>query len=414
LLIQGTNVSTTIDRTTVSGLAQIRNDAVGAMSISYVSMSNNSIIRGLGTSTATVTVSQCDLNYGFVYIESGSTGNVTVGTSSISAGGNVTQNGAAVIAVGGSTIENGSTVVGRALAGGGLSVTQCNLRSLSRVDKVSTSTAGTVSIVRCDLESSGFVQHGGTGILNVRDVKITQSSRVNVTGGDRNYDIDRVTLTEIGQANLSGTGAGIVDAIIDTQINSRASITLSATGAVQNRVIYSDLSGLSGTVSITGTSSGQTVQRFIGANGAFSVANCTALTNYESNFCGNLSSINVSNLAVSKDVNYASLTNVSTLSVNAGTVAGAVNYVDISGASTVTVNGPTGTISRASCEDGGQILFNGGATHSQISKKMSGIFTTGNFSHANVAHWTTASKTATVANSNRADYLGLLSSVPII
>jgi hypothetical protein len=264
------------------------------------------------------------------------------------------------------------------------------------------------------LSSNAFIFLGGLGNLTVNACTLSQSSRINQTStSDRNYQITRVTGSEVAQISLTGTGVGIADAITDTNITSRAIVSLGATGAVANSVLYSDIKGISGSVSIVGTSSAQTVQRLTVMNGQFNVTNCTAASTHDFNSVATGSSVSVSGLTVVKNLVQCSADTGGTINVS-GTVAGQLTYLRASDAGSINVSGTCGTVTRASAEGGGTINFTGGAAHNQVSKKNVGSFTTNNFNQDNVLCWTTAPVTATAANSNRATYLGLSSLVPIV
>jgi hypothetical protein len=264
-----------------------------------------------------------------------------------------------------------------------------------------------------DFESSGFVQHTGTGNLNINAVKITQSSRINFSAGDRNYTITRTSLTELAQVNLSGTGAGIADTITDTNVNTRSIITMSATGGAPNGIIYCNTTGVTGGISINGTSSGQTVDRCNTYNGQFTVSNCTVPTSYLMNSVSDGSTIQILNTAVSKGMQYCTATGLATISVT-GAVAGTLSYSSADTQSTINISGTCGSATHLVAMTGSIINANGGAAHQRIYTDSGGAITTGNFSQTNIALRSPVGVTCTVANTNRATYLGLVSALPIV
>lgn len=122
--------------------------------------------------------------------------------------------------------------------------------------------------------------------------------------------------------------------------------------------------------------------------------------------------ISLNNLAVLKPLTYARTETAGSISVT-GTVAGSVTQVLARAGGSVNVSGTAGSVTRAEASHG-SISVNGGTGHVSITKLMAGTLTTGAFNQVNVLHAAPVSKTCTAANNGRADYLGLVSSVPIV
>jgi hypothetical protein len=61
----------------------------------------------------------------------------------------------------------------------------------------------------------------------------------------------------------------------------------------------------------------------------------------------------------------------------------------------------------------GSIIHSVG-TLTNVSNKMQSTLTVTGIAYSNIHHWTTANKTTSVNNTNRVDYLGIASSVPIL
>jgi hypothetical protein len=166
-------------------------------------------------------------------------------------------------------------------------------------------------------------------------------------------------------------------------------------------------------LNIGGTSEGQNVDRLECFNGSFSIVNCTAPMSHIANRVETLGSIGFTGLAVAKPMQACSSTENSSIQVTGG-IAGSIIRVRALGVSNIAINGTAGSISTASAEDQSTLTMNGGATQTRISVKMGGTFTTGGIAHNTVAWWTSASLLATVANNNRATYLGLVSTLPVL
>jgi hypothetical protein len=137
-------------------------------------------------------------------------------------------------------VNSGSTLTGQVGAGGTLTVSTTTLSGGSQIIKRTASTAGALTVnTGSRFNSSGFVFHDGTGNVILSAVQMSESSRVFVQSGDRNFTLNRVTGTELAQFNLSGTGAAVTDNILDTNVSSRAVVTFSSTGAAGNNLFYS-------------------------------------------------------------------------------------------------------------------------------------------------------------------------------
>ena len=76
------------------------------------------------------------------------------------------------------------------------------------------------------------------------------------------------------------------------------------------------------------------------------------------------------------------------------------------------MTGTAGAVSKVLVEQG--TLNHSGWTLTNVSKKMSSTFTVTGWTQNNVHHWDTTNKTSNVNNTNRVDYLWVVSSVPIL
>ena len=94
-------------------------------------------------------------------------------------------------------------------------------------------------------------------------------------------------------------------------------------------------------------------------------------------------------------------------------MAGGLTRLQVRNGGNITVNNLAGTVSQVDCSQGG-VTIPGGATHTNIIKTLGGVLNTGNFTSNNVAHHTSVSKTYLANNANRANYIGITSTAPIL
>jgi hypothetical protein len=307
-----------------------------------------------------------------------------------------------------------AAVTAQTLSGGALTVNDTVLRGQTSITKLSASTAGNLLVQSgCLLDSLAFINMSGTGNLTVTQATLTQSSRVNYSSGNRNYTLLRVTASEAGQINLSGTGAGITDNIQDTYAIRSGTVSMSATGTAANNIYYSGAEGLNGAINVIGTSLGQMLRRSYANDAPIQISNCTVAMTHDlmsANQGGGTISIN--NLAVVKNVLFARTETAGSINIT-GTVAGNITRVYARQGGVINVGGVCGSLNTAEVSQG-TINFNGGASHAGIIKQMGGTLTTGNFNQSNIVHISSMGRTCTAANNNRSEYMGVVSSVPIV
>jgi hypothetical protein len=361
----------------------------------------------IGNSAASITVTTTELHQSSILTDTGSTSSVTVSQCSLKSGSTIAKNGATStgpLIVTYTNLQSTSRI--DQFGAGTLAVDRSSLAGESYIRKTAASTAGNLTAQSgTSLDSQGFIEVSGTGNTTVTACTVTELSRINVLSGDRSYTITRTTLNEVGQLNLSGTGAGVLDTVTDTRVMTGGAINMSATGAATNRINYSTVSGSFGGINISGATTGQQVERVVTQNGSFVILGCTAPMAHS--YCTALSgsTIRLNGLSVSKPLEYIHAEQSSTFDVSTATVAGALRYIRVTDFGDVRVNGVAGTVTRAVAQQGGLIVFNGGAAHASITKANPGTLTTGNFSHTNVIATRPISVTLTAPNTSRGNDL---------
>lgn len=113
-----------------------------------------------------------------------------------------------------------------------------------------------------------------------------------------------------------------------------------------------------------------------------------------------------------KSVSNVLLDGGSSLVINNPTVVGGISNINAYNNSTININGLAGSSSRLTAMNQATITHNGGNA-SNIIKQMTGTLTTGNFNQTNLIMISPTSRTLTGANTNRSEYLGVVSSVPL-
>lgn len=343
--------------------------------------------------------------------------NTNVATTSISdtnirGSSQVSNSSLTTLTVNRTTLDSISNIIMANGSAGTATITDARLFRSGSIQKLASSTAGTLTINSgAEIDSSSFIYHNGTGNLSVSSANLYGSSRIYVTSGNRDYNITRLTGRNVAHATLNATGAGVTDIITDVDIDSRGGLNMSATGAATNTIQYSSIKGLSGTINVTGTSTGQILQRAKAFDGGITANNCSTAMTHDMLFAINNGSISIQNLAVAKALSYATA-NAGNISLT-GTVAGSVTRIDASVNGNITISGAAGSVTAVDVSEG-TVAINGGASHANITKRMNSTLTTGNFTTNNIIHMTNVNKTLTANNTARADYLGLVSSVPLV
>ena len=301
------------------------------------------------------------------------------------------------------TVNNGAL--------GTYTFTGTKLDNSSQFTAFATSTSGNVSITLSELNTQSTIQKNGTGIITVSSSKFDNQGRLLVNGA-RNINLSRVYANDVGTITTNSTTAGVSDGITDISVTDRANISFTATGAVGNNLLYSTILGLSGNVNFSGTTTQNTLQQSnISQSTVNFISNVVANTLSNANL-SNSSVINVQNMTLTKPMQNFIASNNSTINVNNPTGAGSINWISADNLSTINIQGTSTNSQTLMALNQATITQNGGQSVN-IIKQMQGTLTTGNFNHQNLVMISPTSRTLTGANTNRSEYLGLISSVPL-
>jgi hypothetical protein len=273
------------------------------------------------------------------------------------------------------------------------------------IDKRATSTAGTFRFGHAASGQRVVTLDGGT--INVignanytcaNGCEYGWSSVTNFAGDrdviHRHVHNDSSTINHTGTGGVAGT---FLDDIRDTTVEKFGTLTLSASGAVVNYV-NACLIHSNSTMAITGTSTGQTIDRcHIYGNSTFTVADCVAMAHTANTLIGN-STFLYSNVTASKPSGTVALAGGAILNVTNATVAGLVNGIDLNSFGRLNISGTAAAVTRVQASTTATINMPQG-THINVEASMGGTLnvnagnTTGVYHHTNVTTTTTGANT---------------------
>ena len=302
------------------------------------------------------------------------------------------------------TLSGGSTNV-RVDAGSNKTVTvnDCTLRSGGIIRVIGAVAGGAFAVTTTRVESNSYLYHRGTGTLSITQSSLTGSSGIYVSSGTRSYSMARMGMRAVSRASLTGTGA-VTDSIQDIDMGERGSFNISCSGAA-NSILYCVVTGSSGSISLTGTTGGQFLNRLKGMDGSFSFVNCTANTGASLCNATDAGTIRFNGVATAKSNLYLQSSNGSSININNSTGGGGNSYINVTSLGTFTQSGTAAAASRidvaqgAVSHNGGQLLY--------CHKRLTSTLTTGAFNHSNIVHIMPSNRTLTAANTNRGEYVGL-------
>ena len=397
----GTTTPLALTRVVIEQGASVNNANIltGSTSLQDTTISASTVTRNVGSGVLNMTSTTID---GGGSTTHNSPGTLTVNTTTVSASGNITASGTSTSVTVQQSFVIGGTVN---VSAGAVNMTQSRVEQLGQVSK--TAGAATMSVFNGTVSGSGsnltqttngtanasfttvvcmsggFVLQTGAGALNVSASEFHGSGRVNHQGA-RNLNVTRVTCSELGIITHNSATAG-TDTINDTQVTTRGQVTMTQTGANATTFQWSRVSGISGTVNVTGTT---------GTVGAVNMNRLTA-----DNGTITLSNTGASNVQF---VTSTGSSNVTISTPNAITVG----QCTASESSQLTVSGATGNVNNVRVWSGGSVNINGGSVNN-LEKSFGTTLTTGAFAHTNIGHHTGTTKTLGAANTNRVDYMGL-------
>ncbi len=397
------------------------NLTVGATSLSDTTIEAGSLIRG--AASGAFTGSSLGIERGSQINHAGA-GTMTVTQSTVANGGNITDSGTTVaVNVNQTTILSGAVINASA---GTLTVIRSTVAGLAQIQKtagtgtmavsqttvtgagsnITQSVTGTNAFTVADTActSGGFILQTGAGVCSVSGSGFHGSGRLNHQGA-RALSMSRVTCHELGIITHNSATAGPADQIDDTEVGTRGEITMTPTGPNGCTLQWSYVSGISGTINVTGTT---------GTVAAFSASRIRAVdgtVTFSSTAVAAaiIASSTGSNITFSTPVAVTAqritASEGSQIVVSTGTAMTFMNGTVTSG-STLTVSGATGTVTNVHVSAAGRFTINGGSVNG-CTKTMGSTLTTGAFAHTNIGHHTATNKTLTAANTARVDYMGL-------
>jgi hypothetical protein len=408
---QGTDAAAvmTLNQCIIEQASSVTNQA-GTMAMTYTNV-KVSTINNVAGSVGTTTV-----NYSSIFGSSNITRDATATTgltvtySEVENGSQIWQASGATMTVTRAIMLDNGNIQADASSGGTITITSVHVNGASAIRKFSTSTAGALTVNSgTRLDSSSIIYEQGTGDLTATQCSFFGASGIVRTAGDRGYSFVRSFMTGVARANLSGTGAGIVDLHNELELRYRGAYTNSATGA-SNLINYANVEGLTAAFNLTGTTGGSSFNRIKLFDGIITKNNNPNAGTYQLWSISNNSRVSLNNHANGDVINYLTMDTNSNFTINR-TGAGNIQQVDIRNAGGFNALGDSTTISSLDIEMG-NVTINSGSI-SNCSKKMSGTWTI-NAGAQNQSHaWTNAAVTSTVANTGRITCLGVASSVPI-
>ena len=274
-----------------------------------------------------------------------------------------------------------------------------------------TSTAGNTTVSQSTFSNQSFFQKTGVGALAMANATFDNQAVVVLTS-DRNLSMTSVYANNAVQIRSIATGVGITDAVTYCTLEDRCNILFNATGLGANSIIYATMMGLNATITFSGTTLSNTVQQCQLINGSIQMSNNIIAQTLVLATVSNVSNINCINMTVTKSMRRLQADNSSTITINNPTGAGSIIYINAYARGTINITGTATTSQDLYAEQGGAITHNGGQSIG-IKKIMTGTLTTGNFNHQDLIMISPTSRTLTGANTNRSEYLGVVSSAPL-
>lgn len=407
----GGNISLTTGK--INGSSVITNQSamnLNGTRLNLDRVSGISLFNG-ATGTITLTGSKLDISSS-IAVNATSTANYSITNTDLINQGTISLSGQAAFNISRSTIANASNIQTQNLATSTSNLSDMEFTNQSQYVVFASATAGIANINTSVLTNNSFIYKRGTGNLTISATNMNNSSRIDNISGDRNYSISRVSMNELSQINLSGTGA-IQDNILDCSMQDRAVISISATGLTANQILYGSFTGLSSGVTFTGTTTGQVVQQSVTENGTITFTNCTAANSHSQLYVRGGGTIQVTGLNIAKTLNNISVAGGGNFLMNTPTATGAISNVMCNEGGTCSITAACGSVTQVSVHQG-TLNLNGGATHVRIDKKMLGTLTSGNFTLQNVIYYSTVNLACTANNTNRTTILGFTSTVPVL
>lgn len=408
---QGTDLtaSMTLNQCIIEQASNVTNQA-GTMSMTYTNV-KLATVNNVAGSLGTTTVNYTDVTGSSQVIrQATATVGMTITYSKVENSSNIIQSGGATMTIARAIMLDNGLIQADAGSAGTLTITSITIEGDSVIRKFATSTAGTLQVTGGGrLQSSSVIYEQGTGNLTVSQPDFTGSSGIIRSAGNRGYSFTRLYMSGVGRANLTGTGA-VTDVHNEFEIRYGGNYNNSSAGAIAHTVNYTEVTGLSGVLTFGATSSGHNLNRIKIYDGTanFKSSNASTCQLWRVSDAG---VITVTNNVAGDVFNYIDVSNQSNVTIDK-TGASNISVLQVINNGTYNMTGTAGAVSKVLVEQG--TLNHSGGTLTNVSKKMTSTFTVTAGTQNNVHHWNTANKTTAVNNTNRVDYLGVVSSVPIL
>lgn len=290
------------------------------------------------------------------------------------------------------------------------SLTDCIFEQSSSLQKLNTSTTWNINLRLCKFYSNGFLQTGWTWNFTWNQCSMSWFSRINITWWNRSYWFTRVDWFEVAQINLSWTWAWVSDNFNDIHISARWVLLDSATWTAANNINYARISWLSWWINIAGNTSSQTLQRVTAEDWTLTVSWCTFNMIHDMINLSKVWNLTITNIAVNKPVTYCDIWAQWSLSVT-WTAVWWITRINITWWS-CSISWTTSTVTNLVVEQWSVNITWWSITN--CSKKMNSTWIITWWVQNNTHHWNATNKSSAVNNTNRVDYLGVISSVPIL
>jgi hypothetical protein len=389
----------TVQNCVFNGHTINRTAAGGAMNLNQCSLRGAGSIGHTGAGALNMTATQ---NNGTISLTGA--GALTVNYCSLDQSCSIAHGGTALLSMTRTTLQGASSnVTVDAGAAAATTVNDCELRSSGIVRVVGGVGGGAFLVSNTRVESGSFIYKRHTGALTVHQSFLQGASGIDAQSGTRSYTLARCVGFEGAMFTLTGTGA-VTDNLADIDARFRGRFQITCSGPA-NTVQYCEVGGLSGTISLSGTTGSQNVNRLKARDGSISFANCTVNVDAVLLTAEDNGAITFNGVATAKSSRYMHARANGSIIINNSTGGGTNTGITAEAGGTFVQFGTAAGASRVDIAQG-QVSHNGGALQF-CHKRLTGTLTTGNFNHVNIAHVMPTSRTLTVGNSNRGEYVGL-------
>ena len=357
-------------------------------------------------------------------------GTFTVSNNSTIESGTIINFSAGNLTITRTTVASGSTIQ----VGGDNTSTTFFSSHIKTFDLVNNG-AGNLQFINADVSSAALlnVAAGSSCALTFRNTRLSDSSDITIAataigntitfsnctiGANQSVSVigtRSLTASDcvMNSSTLTSSGSGAVtDVLSDLTMGSDANITLSNSGAA-NTINAMTIFGKFSTFSVSGTSGSGTYDRMALLYGSYAETNVPTAKTINVARIENTGVVNMLGAPAGYQLANVTVGQNAVLNINKTAVGNSQNINLARG--TLNITGTAGTVGDVLIEtDGtGVVNINGGSVNG-LSKKMSGTLTINGGTQNNTHHWTNVSKTTSANNTNAVDYLGVVSSVPIV